>query len=111
MKLKDILNEITGTKVKVKDLTFDMLRKVFSSKYQNLSKSDTRSIYKDPVYLPQGDGSSKGIIDDKALKAYKEYIIKRVGNVEIILDPTKNKATIEDQDFKDRESRIGKSID
>ena len=111
MKLKDILNEITGTKVKVKDLTFDMLKTVFSSKYQNLSKSDTRSIYKDPIYLPQGDGSSKGIIDNKALEAYKEYIAKRVGDVKITLDPTKNKATIEDQDFKDRESRIGKGID
>ena len=33
MKLKDILNEITGTKVKVKNLTFNMLRSIFTSKY------------------------------------------------------------------------------
>ena len=110
MKLKDILNEITGTKVKVKDLTFDMLRNIFTSKYQDLRDSDVRPTYKDPVYLPKGDGSSKGIIDVIALDDYKDYIMRRVGNVDIILDPTTNKATIEDPKYKEREAGIGKSI-
>ena len=110
MKLKDILNEITGTKVKVKDLTFDMLRNIFTSKYQDLRDSDVRPTYKDPIYLPKGDGSSNGIIDDIALNNYKEYIMDRVGDVEIILDPTTNKGRIEDPAFKDREERLGRGI-
>ena len=110
MKLKDILNEITGTKVKVKDLTFDMLRNVFTSKYQNFMDSEVRPMYRDPVYLPKGDGSSNGIIDDIALDNYKEYIMDRVGDVEIILDPTTNKGRIEDPVFKDREERLGRGI-
>jgi len=110
MKLKDILNEIAGTKVKVKDLTFNMLRSIFTSKYQDLRDSDVRPTYKDPVYLPKGDGSSNGIIDDIALDNYKEYIMDRVGDVEIILDPTTNKGRIEDPAFKDREERLGRGI-
>lgn len=110
MKLKDILNEITGTKVKVKDLTFDMLRNIFTSKYQDLRDSDVRPTYKDPIYLPKGDGSSNGIIDNIALDNYKEYIMDRVGDVEIILDPTTNKGRIEDPAFKDREERLGRGI-
>ena len=110
MKLKDILNEITGTKVKVKDLTFDMLRNIFTSKYQDLRDSDVRPTYKDPIYLPKGDGSSNGIIDNIALDNYKEYIMDRVGDVEIILDPTTNNGRIEDPAFKDREERLGRGI-
>ena len=110
MKLKDILNEITGTKVKVKDLTFDMLKNIFTSKYQDLRDSDVRPTYKDPIYLPKGDGSSNGIIDNIALDNYKEYIMDRVGDVEIILDPTTNKGRIEDPAFKDREERLGRGI-
>ena len=72
--------------------------------------SDVRPTYKDPVYLPKGDGSSNGIIDAIALDNYKDYIMRRVGNVDIILDPTTNKATIEDPKYKEREAGIGKSI-
>ena len=110
MKLKDILNEITGTKVKVKDLTFDMLKSIFTSKYQDFMDSEVRPMYRDAIYLPKGDGSSKGIIDSIALDDYKDYIISRVGNVDIILDPTTNKATIEDPKYKEREDRLGKDI-
>ena len=83
-KLKDILNEITGTKVKVKDLTFDLLKDTFPTKYQDFIGSDTRPMYRDAIYLPKGDGSSKGIIDAIALDNYKEYIMDRVGDVEIL---------------------------
>lgn len=110
MKLKDLLNEITGTKVKVKDLTFDMLKNIFTSKYQDFMDSEVRPMYRDAIYLPKGDGSSKGIIDSIALEDYKNYIMSKVGNVDIILDPTTNKATIEDPKYKEREAGIGKSI-
>ena len=53
----------------------------------------------DAILLPQGDGSSKRIVDAIALDDYKDYIMSRVGNVEITLDPTTNKATIEDPKF------------
>jgi hypothetical protein len=97
--------------VSISDLTFDLLKDTFPTKYQNLTGADTsRPMYRDAVYLPKGDGSSKGIIDTIALDDYKDYIMSRVGNVDIILDPTTNKATIEDPKYKEREARIGKDI-
>lgn len=94
----------------ISDLSFDLIKDVFLTKYQKFVDSKVRPMYKDPVYLPQGDGSSKGIVDNVALEDYKKYIINRVGNVEITLDPTINKATIEDPKFKKREAGIGKEI-
>ena len=97
--------------VSISDLTFDLLKDTFPTKYQNLTGADTsRPMYRDAIYLPKGDGSSKGIIDGIALEDYKDYIMRRVGNVDIILDPTTNKATIEDPKYKEREAGIGKSI-
>ena len=96
--------------VSISDLTFDLLRDTFPTKYQNLMGSDTRPMYRDAIYLPKGDGSSSGIIDAIALDNYKDYIMRRVGNVDIILDPTTNRATIEDPKYKEREDRIGKDI-
>jgi len=98
--------------VSISDLTFDLLKDTFPTKYQNLKGTDTRPMYmgSDAILLPQGDGSSKRIVDAIALDDYKDYIMSRVGNVEITLDPTTNKATIEDPKFKEREVGIGKSI-
>ena len=96
--------------VSISDLTFDLLRDTFPTKYQNFMDSEVRPMYRDAIYLPKGDGSSSGIIDAIALDNYKDYIMRRVGNVDIILDPTTNKATIEDPKYKEREAGIGKSI-
>jgi len=96
--------------VSISDLTFDLLKDTFPTKYQDFIGSDTRPMYRDAVYLPKGDGSSKGIIDAIALDDYKDYIMSRVGNVDVILDPTTNKATIEDPKYKEREAGIGKDI-
>ncbi len=96
--------------VSISDLTFDLLKDAFPRKYQNPLGGEGRPIFKDPIYLPQGDGSSKGIIDKDALEDYVEYIMSRVGNVDIILDPTINKAIIKDPKFKKREAGIGKTI-
>ena len=98
--------------VSISDLTFDLLKDTFPTKYQNVKGTDTRPMYmgSDAILLPQGDGSSKRIIDAIALDDYKDYIMRRVGNVDIILDPTTNKATIEDPKFKKREAGIGKDI-
>jgi len=99
--------------VSISDLTFDLLKDTFPTKYQNLKGADTnRPMYmgSDAINLPQGDGSSKKIIDNIALEDYKDYIMSRVGNVDIILDPITNKATIEDPKFKKREAGIGKTI-
>lgn len=94
----------------ISDLSFDLIKDAFPTKYQKFVDSEVRPMYKDPVYLPQGDGSSKGIVDNVALEDYKKYIINRVGNVEITLDPITNEATIEDPKFKKREAGIGKEI-
>ena len=54
--------------VSISDLTFDLLKDTFPTKYQNLTGADTsRPMYRDAIYLPKGDGSSKGIIDAIAL--------------------------------------------
>jgi hypothetical protein len=99
--------------VSISDLTFNLLRDIFTTKYQNFLDSDVRPMYRDAVNLPQGDGSSKKIIDNVALEDYKDYIMSRVGNVDIILDPTAdslNMAVINDPKFKKREAGIGKTI-
>ena len=103
-------NEYT---VSISDLTFDLLKDTFPTKYQNPFGGEGRSMFRDPVYLPQGDGSSKGIVDKDALEDYVEYIMSRVGNVDIVLDPTAkplNMAVINDPKFKKREAGIGKTI-
>ena len=94
----------------ISDLTFDLLKDTFPTKYQKFMDSKVRPMYRDAIYLPKGDGSSSGIIDAIALDNYKDYIMRRVGNVDIILDPTTNRATIEDPKYKEREARIGKDI-
>ena len=96
--------------VSISDLTFDLLKDTFPTKYQKFMDSKVRPMYRDAIYLPKGDGSSSGIIDAIALDNYKDYIMSRVGNVDIILDPTTNRATIEDPKYKEREDRIGKDI-
>ena len=65
MKLKDILNEITGTRIKVKDLTFDIIKDIFTDKYQEPSgtrmqpdgKEGSMYRYYDAVIITNGDGS------------------------------------------------------
>ena len=96
--------------VSISDLTFDLLKDTFPTKYQKFMDSKVRPMYRDAIYLPKGDGSSSGIIDAIALDNYKDYIMRRVGNVDIILDPTTNRATIEDPKYKKREAGIGKDI-
>ena len=100
--------------VNVSDLTLDLLKDAFPNKYQKFVDSGTRPMYRDAVTLPKGDGSQQSIIDDVALEDYKDYIISKVGDVEITLDPNaqmwSKMATIEDPKFKKRETGIGKEI-
>jgi len=100
--------------VNVSDLTFDLLKDAFPTKYQNFVDSEVRPMYRDGVTLPKGDGSQSNIIDNVALEDYKDYIISKVGDVEITLDPNaqmwSRMATIEDPKFKKREAGIGKEI-
>ena len=125
MKLKDILNEITGTSVKVKDLTFDMIKNIFTNKYQEPSgtrmqpdgKEGPMYRYFDAVNLTNGDGSSQTILDAKALEQWKSGILGIEGinpDVEVTLSPEGDQygrnSFIDDPVFKDREEKISKSI-
>jgi len=100
--------------VNISDLTFDLLKDAFPNKYQKFVDSEVRPMYRDAVTLPKGDGSQQSIIDNVALEDYKDYILSRVGDVEITLDPNaqmwSRMATIEDPKFKKREAGIGKEI-
>ena len=111
--------------VKVKDLTFDMMKDVFTDKYEEPSgtrmqpdgKEGPMYRYYDAVNLTNGDGSSQTIIDSKALEQWKSGIlsIKNINpDVEVILNPKGDqygrKSFIEDPVFIDREERIGRAI-
>ena len=125
MKLKDILNEITGTRIKVKDLTFDVIKNIFADKYQEPSgtrmqpdgKEGPMYRYYDSVNLTNGDGSSQTILDAKALEQWKSGILGIEGinpDVEVTLSPEGDQygrnSFIDDPVFKDREEKISKSI-
>ena len=125
MKLKDILNEITGTRIKVKDLTFDIIKDIFTDKYQEPSgtrmqpdgKEGPMYRYFDAVNLTNGDGSSQTILDAKALEQWKSGILGIEGinpDVEVTLSPEGDQygrnSFIDDPVFKDREEKISKSI-
>ena len=125
MKLKDILNEITGTRIKVKDLTFDVIKNIFVDKYQEPSgtrmqpdgKEGPMYRYYDAVNLTNGDGSSQTILDAKALEQWKSGILGIEGinpDVEVTLSPEGDQygrnSFIDDPVFKDREEKISKSI-
>ena len=125
MKLKDILNEITGTRIKVKDLTFDIIKDIFTDKYQEPSgtrmqpdgKEGPMYRYYDAVNLTNGDGSSQTILDAKALEQWKSGILGIEGinpDVEVTLSPEGDQygrnSFIDDPVFKDREDRISRDI-
>jgi len=109
--------------VKIKDLTFDVMKDVFTDRYQTVHftrmQPDGKEgpAYKDSVYLTNGDGSSQGISDPKALEQWKSSILSIKGinpDVEVILNPKGDKygqkSFIEDPIFTDREERISKAI-
>ena len=111
--------------VKVKDLTFDMMKDVFTDRYQKPDGSriqpdgEEGPMYRsyDAVNLTNGDGSSQTIIDSKALEQWKSGIlsIKNINpDVEVTLNPKGDqygrKSFINDPVFKDREERIGRDI-
>jgi hypothetical protein len=125
MKLKDILNEITGTRIKVKDLTFDIIKDIFTDKYQEPSgtriqpdgKEGYMYKYYDAVNLTNGDGSSRTITDATALEGWKSGILGIEGinpDVEVTLslegDQYGRNSFIDDPVFKDREDRISRDI-
>ena len=125
MKLKDILNEITVTRIKVKYLTFDIIKDIFTDKYQEPSgtrmqpdgKEGPMYRYYDAVNLTNGDGSSQTILDAKALEQWKSGILGIEGinpDVEVTLSPEGDQygrnSFIDDPVFKDREEKISKSI-
>jgi len=125
MKLKDILNEITGTRIKVKDLTFDIIKNIFTDKYQEPSgtrmqpdgKEGPTYRYYDAVNLTNGDGSSRTITDATALEGWKSGILGIEGinpDVEVTLSPEGDQygrnSFIDDPVFKDREDRISRDI-
>ena len=125
MKLKDILNEITGTRIKVKDLTFDIIKDIFTDKYQEPSgtrmqpdgKEGSMYRYYDAVNLTNGDGSSRTITDATALEGWKSGILGIEGinpDVEVTLSPEGDQygrnSFIDDPVFKDREDRISRDI-
>ena len=113
----------TQKTVKVKDITFDMVRDIFKDEYKeepsNRPKPDSDETvpsykYYDSVSFTNGDGSSTYVTDEVILDDWKEKTLRNVGNVDVILDPTAdvwfNKVRIEDPKFKEREKNIGKGI-
>ena len=113
---KQYLNE--EVKTNLKDLTFDMLVNVFPDNYKKVQftrkqpNGEEGNYYRDSINLPNWDDSSTEIGDISALEDYKEKIISRFGNVEILLKPEEkswfNKAEILDGKFQNTQDKIGK---
>lgn len=108
--------------VKVKDLTLDMVKDIFTDKYQNVHftreqpNGEEGPVYKDGVSFTQGDGSGLRVGDEKALGQWKEYIMNIKGinpDVEVIFDPKEvwfDQVQVPDPVFMDREKAISKGI-
>ena len=113
---KQYLNE--EVKTNLKDLTFDMLVNTFPDNYKKVQftrkqpNGEEGNYYRDSINLPNWDDSSVEIGDISALEDYKEKIISRFGNVEILLKPEEkswfNKAEILDGKFQNTQDKIGK---
>jgi len=108
--------------IKVKDLTFDMVKDIFTDNYQQVRSTREQPdgtegpVYKDYVNFNKGEGSAQGILDAKALEQWKSYILGIKGidpNIEVTLDPDAvwyDKASFSDPVFKDREKRMAQAI-
>jgi len=137
MKLKDILNEITGIRVKIKDLTFDKLKDIFKDRYQNPSEFDPEwyahmlkrypnfknsyaahkeTMYHgkdDFVYLPSGNGEEYGIGRQGLFDEWKEEMLRKGwGDAEMAFDPSQRSgyAKIEDEEYKRKEAEKTQSM-
>ena len=115
---KFIISE--AVELKVKDLTFDMVKNTFKDKYQEIRSNRMQPngkmgpVYKDAVAF-KAPMNMLSIIDSKALEQWKEDILSIKGidpNVEVTLDPNSdawfNKTKIDDPAYIDLQDRINK---
>ena len=106
--------------VNVEDITLDMIKDIFPTKYQNIhfTREQPGGIegpyYRDSIGLPTGEGSTASIGDESTLALWKQNTLKRWGNVEMIIDPKGDKygkyVKIEDPKFQDSSDSYNKGV-
>ena len=132
VKIKDLGSENGEIRIKLKDLTFDAIKKAFPNNYQKekFTRPQTdEPYYEDAISFPNLDDSSMEIGDSSALEDYKNKIERFFGNVTVVLKPDgKNwfdKVFIDDEKFNQsrdqlmrgkasamkRDQELGRSID
>ena len=101
------------TIISLDDLTFDMLKQVFSDNYKDvhfIRPQTGEPYYRDAISLPNWDDSSTSIGDTVALNHWKEKMRGHYGNVDILLKPEAdmwfNKVEVLDDKFQDTKNKI-----
>ena len=97
--------------IELEDLDFETLKSFFPKFYQNEKFTRTQpngeegSYYSDSISFPNLDDSSMEIGDSSALEDWKDKVLRRFGNVEIVFnDEAKNsfdRVFVSDDDFND----------
>ena len=101
------------TIISLDDLTFDMLKQVFSDNYKNVHFTRPQTgepYYRDAISLPNWDDSSTSIGDTVALNHWKKEMRGHYGNVDILLKPEAenwfDKVEIIDDKYKTAKSKF-----
>ena len=101
------------TIISLDDLTFDMLKQVFSDNYKDvhfIRPQTGEPYYRDAISLPNWDDSSTSIGDTVALNHWKEEMSGHYGNVDILLKPEAenwfDKVEIMDDKYKTAKSKF-----
>ena len=101
------------TIISLDDLTFDMLKQVFSDNYKDvhfIRPQTDEPYYRDAISLPNWDDSSTSIGDTVALNHWKEEMRGHYGNVDILLKPEAenwfDKVEIMDDKYKTAKSKF-----
>ena len=101
------------TIISLDDLTFNMLKQVFSDNYKDvhfIRPQTGEPYYRDAISLPNWDDSSTSIGDTVALNHWKEEMSGHYGNVDILLKPEAenwfDKVEIIDDKYKTAKSKF-----
>jgi hypothetical protein len=116
-----ILSEDESSKEKrvvdIEDITLDMLKELFPTRYQNvhfIRPQTGEPYYRDKVQLPLGAGSYYDIGDSLALEQWRNQV-KKSGFKQVTIDPSRAwnnfpARLVYSPEQLDRETRIGQGI-
>ena len=89
-----ILSEDTSNQEKmvvdIEDITLDMLKELFPTRYQNftINKATEEPFYRDFINLPFGSGNAQSIFGETALEQWRNKVKQR-GFEQVTIDPSR----------------------